>query len=144
MKELQIKTPPIGLTYSRANMPQLGPIDQFLEKLRAKGVKYKHVKVNSRDLKASQSEFNLDSVRSIINDPRPTKSAVVISSDNYIADGHHRVCANLTRGVMTKAIRVELPVLELLRLVKTFDTTQYRDLDHVRTIRSVVRESYAK
>lgn len=138
MKNIQIKTPKIGLTFSRSVMPQLGPVDKFLDNLKSHSIKYREVKINSNDLKASQGEFNHAAIKSIIEDPRPAKSRVVISNDNYIIDGHHRVSANLSLGKPTKAIRVDLPVLELIRLVKSFDTTQYRPISAVRTIKEMI------
>ena len=137
-----IKLPKIGLTFSRKLMPQLGPTEQFLKNLDKENIEYKNVSVNPGDLRASQSEFNLDAVRSIMNDPKKTKSSIVISKDNYILDGHHRWIADYNKGVKTKAIMVDLPILELMRIAKTFDTTTYKDVHSVGpAIKKVVAEA---
>lgn len=137
-----IKIPKVGLTFSRKLMPQLGSTDQFLKNLDKENIKYKKVSVEPENLKASQSEFNIDAVRSIMTDPKKTKSSIVISKDNYILDGHHRWIADYNKGVKTQAIMVDLPILELMRVAKTFDTTTYKDIQNVGpVIKKVVAEA---
>ena len=142
MKKEDIKIPPIGLTYKRSEMPQLGATNDFLHQLQNHKVKFHYTNVDSKDLKASQGEFNKDKIHSIIHDPQKTKSSVVISKDNYVIDGHHRWAANYNTGKKTKAVKVHLPVLELLKLAKTFPTTKYKNIHQVKeSVMKVVREA---
>lgn len=137
----EIKIPKIGLTFSRSMMPQLGPTYDFLNNLKKHNVKYDHVTVDPNELRSSQSEFNHDAIRSIMDEPKKTKSSIVISNDGYVLDGHHRWIADYNKGNHTKAIKVDLPILELIRKTKTFDNTQYKDIKHVApVIKKVVME----
>lgn len=140
MKKEDIKIPPIGLTFSRSDMPQLGARDDFLGQLQKHKIKFHNDIVDSNSLRSSQGEFNKDAIHSLINEPIKTKSNIVISKDNYVIDGHHRWAANYNMGKKTKAVRVDLPVLELIRLSKTFPTT-YRDIGAVKSsIKKVVKD----
>lgn len=143
---MEIKIPKIGLTFAREHMPQLGPQDQFLKKLKDAGIKYEHVSVDPGTLKASQMEFDHDAVRSIINNPKKVKSGVVISADGYILDGHHRWLAAYNKGVKIHAVRVHLPILELIRTVKSFSNTHYKSIHDVvrKTIKEAAEQRYYK
>lgn len=137
-----IKIPKIGLTFSRKLMPQLGATEDFLKNLDKENIKYDRVSVEPGDLRASQTEFNLDAVQSIMTEPKKTKSSIVISNDNYIVDGHHRWIADYNKGVKTQAIRVDLPILELMRVAKSFENTTYKDVQSVGpVIKKVVSEA---
>ena len=94
MSKHNIKIPPIGLTFSRDQMPQLGPKEGFLANLQKHKIKFHKVTIDSKDLKSSQGEFNKDAIASLMIDPKTSKSAIVISKDNYVLDGHHRWAAN--------------------------------------------------
>ena len=142
MKKEDIKIPPIGLTYKRSEMPQLGATNDFLHQLQNHKVKFHYTNVDSKDLKASQDEFNRDAIHSLIHEPHKARSAIVISKDNYVIDGHHRWAANYNTGKKTKAVKVHLPVLELLKLAKTFPTTKYKNIHQVKeSVMKVVREA---
>ena len=136
-----IKIPPIGLTFSRDQMPQLGPKEDFLANLQRHKIKFHKATVDSKDLKSSQGEFNKDAIASLMVDTKTVKSAIVISKDNYVLDGHHRWAANYNNDEKTNAIQVDLPILELIRVAKTFPTTKYKDVQHVNSsIKKVIKE----
>lgn len=142
MKKEDIKLPPVGLNFSRTDLPQLGTKEDFLANLQKHKVKFKHDSVDSHKLRSSQNEFNKDAIHSLMNDPHKAKSAIVISKDNYVVDGHHRWAANYNAGKKTNTVRVDLPVLELIRLAKTFPQTKYKDIKDVKSsIKKVVKEA---
>jgi hypothetical protein len=142
MKKEDIKIPPIGLTYSRSDMPQLGAKEDFLHNLQKHKIKFKNDVVNSHELRSSQGEFNIDSIHSIMHEPHKASSAVVVSRDNYVVDGHHRWAANYNMNKPTKVVRVDLPILELLRVAKTFSQTKYKNIKNVNSaIKNVVKEA---
>jgi len=149
----KIILPPMGLNISRNMMPQLGHKEGFLSNLKKHGITYKNVHVQPKYLRASQGEFNHDTIHSLINDgEKGAKSAVVISKDNYVIDGHHRWIADFNKNKLTQAIRVDLPALELIKLAKTFKTTHYKDVtdinggsrNPVKIIKGIVAESSNK
>lgn len=138
----EIKIPKIGMTFSRKLMPQLGPTEDFLKNLKDRNIKYDHVKVDPSELKASQMEFNHDAIRSIMTEPKKTKSSIVISNDGYILDGHHRWIADYNKGLKTSAVQVDLPILELMRVARGLQNTQYKEVKEVgNVIKRVVMES---
>lgn len=136
----KIKIPKRGY-FPRNKMPQLGPVDKFLENLKRHNIEHDRVTIDSSKLKPLQSEFDIDAVRSVMDQPRKTKSAIVISKDNYILDGHHRWLAHYNLGTDTPTIKVDMPAVELLKKVKSFENTSYKDINHVGTIKSVMKEA---
>lgn len=122
-------------------MPQLGPKEDFLANLQRHKIKFHKVTVDSKDLKSSQGEFNKEAILSLMMQPKTSKSAIVISKDNYVVDGHHRWIANYNNNEKTTAIQVDLPILELIQVAKTFTTTKYKDVQHVNSsIKKVIKE----
>lgn len=141
---VDIKIPPPGLTFSRDQMPQLGPLGDVLKNLRKNKVEFHKELIDPKKLKSSQSEFNKNKILDIMINRKNTLSGVIISNDNYILDGHHRWLAHYNENKKIEVIRVDLPILELIRLVKTFENTHYKDINTFsisKTVKSVVRES---
>lgn len=136
----KIKIPKVGY-FPRDKMPQLGSKEQFLDNLKKHNVDYKDVSIDSDKLKPLQSEFNKDAVRSIISSPQKARSAIVISKDRHILDGHHRWLANYNMGQNTNVIQVDMATPELLKLVKSFGPTTYKDIHHIGTIKKTVKDA---
>lgn len=148
MQVIDIKIPPPGLTFSRAEMPQLGPLGDALKNFRKHNIEFHKELIDPKKLKSSQSEFNKSKIVSIMmnrNNNKNTLSGVIISSDNYVLDGHHRWLAHYNENRKIEVIRVDMPILELIRFVKTFNNTHYKDVNTFSdSIKSVVRESLQK
>lgn len=137
MNDIQI--PKIGMTFSRTLMPQVGKdIKTNLEK---NGVPFKEVKVHPNDLKSTQSEFDLDKVRLMMLEPFKPQTDIIVSNDNYILDGHHRWLVAFNKDKRITVLQVDLPILELMRLTKSFETTEYRPI--VECVKNVIRNSVA-
>ena len=137
----EIEVPEIGMTFSRALMPQIKgeKMQAFLKHLESQDVSHTVKNVPVRDLKATQSEFDLTKVDQMIGQRNDKK--IVISNDNYIMDGHHRWLAdyNTDKNLRIAAIVVDLPILELIRVAKEFGGTEYRPL--AETVLNVAKES---
>lgn len=136
----EIEVPKIGMTFSRALMPQIksDKIPSFLEHLKSKDIEHKIQKLPVKELRATQSEFDLTKVDQMIGQRSDTK--IVVSNDGYIMDGHHRWLADYNTDKESKitAIVVDLPILELLRVAKEYSGVEYRPLSE--TISRIVRE----
>lgn len=84
----------------RSEMPQVDLSDlvslkRFLTK---KSIGYEVLKLNPNDFEATQKEFNIDKVNSILkNFDRLDDSPILVSKDGYIIDGHHRWLAYLKK-----------------------------------------------
>lgn len=86
----------------RKTMPQLptetGPkMDQFMDYLDGKGVKYEYGTIDPRKLVASQSELNSKKVAKLYGFMRKDGwlegGTIIISRDGAVIDGHHRWAA---------------------------------------------------
>jgi hypothetical protein len=131
--------PKIGMTFSRVLMPQIGDENTFIKNIKESGVSYKEEKVDPNTLKATQSEFDKDKIAMMMFEPLYDKNGIIISNDNYVLDGHHRWIVAYNKNLMIKVIRVDLPILELMRLAKSFEETTYKPV--VENVKSVIRES---
>lgn len=139
--EEEIEIPEIGLTFSRALMPQIkgSEMPNFLKHLSDNNVDHRTKMLPVKILKATQSEFDLTKVDQLIGQRNDTK--IVVSNDNYILDGHHRWLAdyNTNKNSKIKAIVIDLPILELMRIAKEFSGVEYRPLSE--TVLKVAKES---
>ena len=135
-----IEIPKIGMTFSRALMPQIkgDKMQSFLKHLESQDIKHVVQKLPVKELRATQSEFDLTKVDQMIGQRSDTK--IVVSNDGYIMDGHHRWLADYNTDKESKisAIVVDLPILELLRIAKEFSGVEYRPLSE--TISRIVKE----
>jgi hypothetical protein len=134
-----IEIPKIGMTFSRALMPQIksDKMQSFMKHLEREGITHTNKKLPVKELKATQSEFDLTKVDQMIGQRNDIK--IIVSNDGYIMDGHHRWLAdyNTNKESKIKAIVVDLPILELMRIAKEFAGVEYRPLTE--TISSVVK-----
>lgn len=137
----EIEVPKIGMTFSRALMPQIkgSEMGKFLSYLKDKNIDYKTQKLPVKDLKATQSEFDLTKVDQMIGQRNDVK--IVVSNDGYIMDGHHRWLAdyNTNKDSKITSIVIDLPILELLRVAKEYSGTEYRPVS--KTITGLLKES---
>ncbi len=126
-----IEVPPENLSISRAHMPQIAPDqrDNFLKSLEKEGISHQFTRIAPIHLKATQGEFNLDKVRSIIN-KKPPLNPVIVSKDNFILDGHHRWLAdyNIDKHEPTPMLKIDLPILDLLAQARRFDGVDFKSV----------------
>jgi hypothetical protein len=138
---MNIEIPKIGMTFSRILMPQLGLITDFKKNLDKENIEYEDVVVDPKDLKASQSEFDIEKIAHMMIEPKQYKSGVIISNDNYVLDGHHRWIVAYNKNQKISVIKVDLPILELMRIAKTFETTTYKPVTEC--VRNVISRAIA-
>lgn len=145
----EIEIPTGGLGISRANMPQIGKphLPKFFKQLRASGVSVKPHRIAAADLKATQSDFSHEVVKSIMgNSERHKLPGALVSSDNYILDGHHRWLAeyNINKNAKMDVTRIDLPIAELMNRAKNFSGVEYRTLkDTANYVKSIAKNSIA-
>jgi hypothetical protein len=105
----------------RAQMPQIkaehrGAMVNFLN---ARGIAHEQVTIDANDLKPTQREFSASKVDKAINYEGGNRS-ILISSDNYVLDGHHQWMAAAVKGEPVQAIRLNAPIKELVKTVHEF------------------------
>ena len=91
--------PKYGLNISRSHLPQIKSTDMedFLHWLLIhKGISYKKTHLGVSDLHPTQGDFNTTKIRHFMTDKiENLKKPIVVSSDHYVIDGHHRWIALL-------------------------------------------------
>lgn len=137
--ELQVRGefgPETGtLGIPRSEMPQIriAARPQFVAAMEQYGVERGVVQADS--LKPTQLDFDTDKTDRAkgLTDDRSDKSAVIVSSDGYVLDGHHRWMAKSAAGQDINVIRVNLPIRQLIGVAHNFAKA------HERTVK---RENY--
>ena len=110
----------------RADMPQVPSRfkDKFVEELRADGVGVTRETVDARSLRPAQRNFNADEierVRAGFASGVLKSNPIVISSDDYVLDGHHRWAVKAQDGEDIGVVRVGLPIGELIDRAREFN-----------------------
>jgi len=135
--EFRIVTPHIDDTLGimRHEMPQIehDHYDDYFEYMREHGVTFKKEMVKPHDLRATQQEFaDAGIVTSIMKsaDAKRIFKPILISSDDYVIDGHHRWLAKLNTLPEGKieAFRANKKGKEVLELTKKFKWVTFKPL----------------
>lgn len=126
-----LEIPPQSLNVSRSIMPQIkgDQLNDYLSYLKDNDVDYDMVKVAPKHLRATQSEFDMDKVQSMIDTNKEYKPPLV-SKDFYILDGHHRWLADYNKDKENPVpVRmVNMPILDLMSLTHRFSGVSYKPI----------------
>ena len=134
IQELKIEKPQSKDTkgLKRSEMPQIHKDDykEFIDYLQDNGAKFAKYTMPAKQLKATQGEFSNKGVvkqalKQLRGEPR---KPVIASEDNFIIDGHHRWLLAWNTGDSVDVFKVNKPADELLKLVKKFPKTTYKDI----------------
>jgi mannose-6-phosphate isomerase-like protein (cupin superfamily) len=123
-----------SLGVSRKDMPQINSNDvgEFVKYLKDKGVSVSSSVINVSKVGMTQKDINVDKVRDLLGVERANLAKpVIISKDNYILDGHHRVAAlyNIDKDFRLKTIKVDLGIGDLLKTAKGFPKISYKNIN---------------
>jgi hypothetical protein len=138
-KESEIRKPHPSQTLGikRKHMPQVhrDHYPELIEYLADHGNRFTHGEVHAHELKATQGEFSDKGVRKMMKTGgRPgdsrgkDKKPLIVSSDNYIIDGHHRWLAAWNQDDVVPIMKSSLPIRQLFQLIKDFRHTTYKDI----------------
>jgi hypothetical protein len=132
--------PPMGaFGIYRRDMPQIPSkaVPEYLSWLLSRGVAHKRLAVPVGKLRATQRDLNLAKAEklTLANDKVFLKKPVLVSSDNYLLDGHHRWAAllNIDPNEDIEVIQINLQIKELLNLTHEFPKTEYKDIGEARS-----------
>ncbi|MFG0381114.1 PLxRFG domain-containing protein [Pseudomonas sp. zbq_18] len=108
----------------RADMPQIkaehrGAMVNFLN---ARGVQHQESTVPASALRPTQAEFSRDKVAKA-RDFEGGNRSILISQDGHVLDGHHQWLAAREKGEDVKAIRLDAPIRELVKLAHEFPSS---------------------
>lgn len=136
-KTFTLPTP--GLNIHRKDMPQIEDkhMTGFFEFLKSKGGKIVKTKMKASDLKPTQRNFNVDGVAAMENHFRTNKEKsrkpLIVSSDNYIIDGHHRWLAAKNLGMDIPVVHVtNISLKKLLEISHDFPHVVYKSVGNKR------------
>ena len=135
MNELRIEKPDPKdtLGVARKLMPQVKSEDyeEFIDFLQDNGARFERDTIPARELQAMQSEFSDKGIIKQLEkniDQGPNTKAVIVSSDNYVLDGHHRWLVAMNTGTDLNVFRVNMPAWKLYDLVNQFEKVYYKDI----------------
>ena len=127
--ELKVEKPDARdtLGIKRDKMPQVKSkdYDELIKHLNKNGVRVTKKSVKASTLKATQKDFNVDKIVGAISKIKTigTAKPLIVSSDNYIIDGHHRWLAAKNVGDSISIMQSNVKVKELLKHVYSFPKT---------------------
>jgi len=133
-EEIKKPHPNDTLGVKRHEMPQVHAqhYPELYKYLTDHGATMSKGNISATKLKAVQSEFSDEGVEKMMRKGGVTgdgtKKPLIVSSDNYIIDGHHRWLAAYNLKEVVPIIKVSLPVKKLLELVRDFRHTTYKDI----------------
>lgn len=117
-----------NLGFKRSDMPQIPDNlkQKFLSGLKLQGVKVENETVQARTLKPTQKEFNeknIEGLRAAFDkgEYKPT-NRILVSKDHRILDGHHRWAMLAQKDQTVEAVRIDLPMKDLMPLALKFDS----------------------
>lgn len=108
-----------GLNKRRHTMPQLKDFATFSKDLSDNGIDISAAKdLDPKKLTPTQSNFNEDKVRTMIDNGSWNKNPIIVSSDDYVIDGHHRWLAACEEKQKVSARVVDKSAEDLLDFLK--------------------------
>lgn len=109
-----------SLNIARGHMPQIksADYDDFIKFLRAKGIRVTKKKIEPKNYKATQKNFNQDKVAGLMG--KNLDKEIFVSKDKYVVDGHHRWLAAWNDGVKLNAYVFHVLIRELIELMREY------------------------
>lgn len=117
---------------ARKDMPQIDKMDKFVEDVTANGYKISHKSIDPEKLKPTQTEFNKDKIKGMIETGNYKGKPIVITSDNYILDGHHRWKSYLIQKEQQPVIQVNMTFDELFDFVDGKKYIKYKQIHEMK------------
>ena len=121
-----------GLGYKREDMPQIPPTkrEEFVQDLATQGISTTKELVDPRSLQPSQSEIGLAHVAhlyTVAEGQIPQTKYLLVSSDNYVVDGHHNWAADVALALNDPAqqvpiLRVDAPAVQVISIAHQWAT----------------------
>jgi hypothetical protein len=123
--------PPNNLGYSRISMPQIEDEQQinFFKYLDTNGVIFRKKSIIIENIKPAQKDLRVDVAIELLNSNSPKlKKPLLVSSDMYLMDGHHRWLALMFDNPTQKlnVIIIGVKGKKLLEIMKNFDEVKFK------------------
>lgn len=135
-----------GLKVPRNELPQVTSADteEFKQWLKDQGVGVSSEPVDPKTLKPVQAQVNqkkIDEMTGAFKDgvADVTSKPVMVSSDGYLIDGHHRAVVAANSGKQMTATKVDMPAKDLLAKMKEFPKVSYEGMEANRGLKNYAR-----
>lgn len=136
LHELKIIKPRVKDTLGvpRNKMPQIARehYDDYFAYMKKNGVTFVKQTISVQDIKATQKEFSDAGVIKSVLKGRSSKKVrrIIISSDNFIIDGHHRWLAalNISPSKQVEVVRANAKGKEVLQLTLKFEWVTFKTI----------------
>jgi len=113
---------------SRENMPQISDFEAFIQDLTQCGVNIVQKFVIASELEPTQNEFNDEKVKAILDKKIYNDKAIIVTSDGYILDGHHRWKACVEADDQQKVLEVDMTFENLYDFVVSKDYVEFKTI----------------
>jgi hypothetical protein len=126
LQEENFNTP--AFCVGRQSMPQIEDNIKFVDFLKQHRFYVSYDVIDASLIKPTQVDFDQDKVDNIIDGGQFNSNKVIVSSDGYLLDGHHRYLAALQTGSSIGIIRVDTTINTLLKVAIDYtENSQYTE-----------------
>lgn len=133
--ELKVEYPDAKKTLGipRDRMPQVKSkdYDELIAFLKKRKIRMAKKKIKANQLKATQSNFNKDKIVQAVDKYKTLATAkpIIVSSDGYVIDGHHRWLGAVNVGGDISIMQASVKAKELLDAINDFPKTFNKTID---------------
>ena len=117
----------------RDKMPQVKSkdYDELIAFLKKRNIRMAKKKIKANQLKATQSNFNTDKIVQAVDKYKTLATAkpIIVSSDGYVIDGHHRWLGAVNVGGDISIMQASVKAKELLDAINDFPKTFNKTID---------------
>jgi hypothetical protein len=135
IREFKVEYPDSKKTLGipRDKMPQVKSKDypELVAFLKSNGIRMTKRKVKAKDLKATQSNFNVDKITQAVAKYKTLAQAkpIIVSSDGFVIDGHHRWLGAVNVGGDISIMQASVKAKELLDAINQFPKTFNKNIN---------------
>lgn len=135
--------PKESLGLKRSEMPQIRTrfLPILFDKLKNDKISFEDIDgVMANTLKPSQNEINIDNTDKFKKDV-PYSKKVIVSSDNYIIDGHHRWYYSSMNDLPIDITKIDLPIQEALNYIRKLDFIEQDEISKIKQQKGITPEN---
>ena len=130
IKQVTDKLKATSLGIPREDMPQIfsGNVEDFKKFLDSQHIIHHQGMSSAHTLKTAQGEFNVEKVKNLMGLKDQLKKLIMITKDDYVLDGNHRVAAALVIKQPINYLKIEMNFKDLLAKIQEYDKVDYKSV----------------
>lgn len=106
-----------SLGLQRRSMPQIIDQEDFKQFLRKSNISFSKNTIFSHKLKPTQKHLNPEKIIKLLKSSKSDTKPIIISSDNYVIDGHHRWAVSVIKNEPIVCLVVNRNAKNLLEVI---------------------------